>query len=316
MFINSKICFIESNLDNSQVISGLDYYDVDSSTDRENISATYNFIATQNGKPGPGKFTISAGVFSKLHDSQLINSNVYKSDLNVKNKGEYFPFNENGKENSLQCVNPIIFQKTYGVGTSELFDDTFTTPFTDLPNLEIELSFKDLYTPNYYNAYVTHDLYSSISVVGQLEEVTGKSVIETEFGLKGLSLDKAITVSDTVVVKKGIVIDETRDPFLEDEEIFVNDSLQKYNFNYETININGNNYIILKLNQNSYTYLPNLNRNIMYSHEEVNVMQHFDDSILQEDVIEVKLPSGSCALYSDKSIILGSDSIGFAGEID
>lgn len=316
MFINSKICFIENSLDDSQVVSGLDYCDVDNATDKENINTTYNFITTQNGKPDMCKFTISAGVFSKLHDSQLINSNIYKNDTKVKSKGEYFPFNESNKENILQCVNPIIFQKTYGVGTSELFDDLFTTPFNDLPNLEVELSFKDLYTPNYYNAYITHDLYNSISVTGQLEEVMGKSV--TESVLKGLTFEitTSTAISDKAIIKNGIVTDETNNPFLDDEEVFSHDSLQKHNFSYETININGNNYIILNLNENSYTYLPNLNRNIMYSHEEVNVMQHFNDSILQEDVIEVKAPSGSCAMYSDKSITLGSDSIGFAGEID
>ena len=322
MFVNKKICFIEKNEDNIQS-EDINYHNTDNSGPLEAFLEKFqeNIITSQDNVSANFKISFCAGVFSTLYKNNIINSKIYNLDSVIINEGIFLPFNDTIKNKNIECVNPKIFKKTLGVGISEDFDDIYITPFNDLPNLEIEKNFKDLYTPNYYNAYSVHDLFNSISVIGQLEEIRG--INTTEKVLKGVTSEitssgtdarnRSLIINQEIITRRNLVYENNIEPFLEHEETFNQENLQKYNFEYDSINVNGLNYNILKLGENSFTYKRRLSPNIMYYNEEINDIIPFDDSLTEEDYNIVKISSGS---YIDNSILLGSDSLGFIGEID
>jgi hypothetical protein len=320
MFINEKICFIEQP--NEKFV----FVDKDNATFQEKylISNEINFIEEKDDFDKQLKIAIPGGVLSKLFKNNIVNFPEYKKDASVLNKGEFISFNENAKDMNIDCINHYIVKKTIGTESSEDFDDLFLSPFQDLENLEVTRNFKDVYYPNYYNAYSSQRFHNSISILGQIDEVRGS--LTTTSSLLGIDSNicnngedargRQIFIKDVIQIiednNTDLLRSDISEPFLEEEVVFdKNATLVKRKFKYEEMFANGVTYRVLKNDAGSFSYVPLLSRNIAYISEENNNILPFNDSI--EEIKTLKLTSG---IDTDNSIQINSESIAFAGEID
>lgn len=320
MFINRKICFIEQP--NESIV----FIEQDNSSFQERylLDNKINFIEEKDDFDKQLKISIPGGVLSTLFKNNIVNFSEYKKDVKVLNKGEFSAFNENVKDNNIDCINHYIVRKTIGTEVSEDFDDLFLEPFQDLENLEVTRNFKDVYYPNYYNAYSSQRFHNSISTLGRIDEVRG--TLTTEYSLTGIksnivnngedARNRQVFIKDYVNIlssnNNDTLVRDTSEPFLEEENIFdKNSSLTKRNFKYEEKYLNGSVYRVLKTDAESFSYTPNLSRNIAYISEENNNILPFNDSI--EEIKTLKLASG---IDTDNSIQTNSESVAFVGEID
>jgi hypothetical protein len=321
MLINRKICFVEA--DNEEIT----YTNKDNSTFKENYLLSINENIMLEGEFSRKiNMTLPVSAFSEIYSNQIIASKVYSSDIRIENKGEYKPFDENLIKKNILCDNPLIFKKTYGVGVSEEFDDIYTLPFNDRPNLEIERNMNDIYYPLYYNAYSVHDLNSSISILGRIEEFKGTNTSESVFtgivskivtngnDARGRSVhikDYESLVYENASSTFNINLKEI-EPFTDEEDVFdENETMILRKFSYDLVEENGRVSKVLNVTNGAYSFVPKLSSNIIYYTDDNNDIVPFNDSVLE--IKKIEMPHGT---YFDRSISITSESIGFIGELD
>lgn len=312
MFYNNKICFVESsngnltnsNADNSSP-SDLIYF-------RSSNFPPINIYKDQNIF-----VSLRPGAFSTLTECNLIANNFYTMDNKVKDEGLNTPFNDNKIHGNKIEVNnnPVLFKNNIGNNPSEDFDDLFDYPFED-----ISISLYDRRIPHYrqyVNAYTTQTLSQSISVLGNFEEITGKYVTESVF--KGASgymppLDarkRSVRITDTYDINNNM-----EEAFL-DEEIPNNSAqsgLIRRNFSYETILVNGEERVVLSVDESSFSVVSVLTKTAMYYNEENILIKPFNDSHSEDEMFETTIIT-SRGVDKDAST-QEKNTIGRLGEID
>lgn len=313
MFINDKICFVESsnrkdifftNSDNSSESDMISY--------RRDNSPPINIFYNQNLY-----VTLKIGVFSTLDKVNLIASEFYLKDSEVKSEGLNKPFNDNknyGNNIKVNC-NPVIFKQNIGNNPSEDFDDLFEYPFED-----ISISLYDRRIPHYrqyVNAFDTHNLSQSISVLGNFEEISGKFITENVFkGVSGFLQNKdargrSIQITDTFDIS-----DEMNEEFLDQEieNISSESGLIRREFEYVTRVINGEERTVLSIDEGSFSYIKALTNTVLYYNEENILISPFNDSLSAEESTS-NIVTTARGVDSD-SMSQESITIGRLGEID
>ena len=184
--------------------------------DKRKILHSYNILDRDTNTL---KISLFVGLNSDFTNNQILNSNFYLNDLDVKSHfnnllNEYKPFNElksspkdlftnevitsntAAKGEIDVLMNPIKISKTYGSLTEEvvILGDLFETsndPFEEMINLEnISEYFKsprELVYPRYYNIHSLSRLNSNISIFGTLESIEGSLL--TEVSLRGMNVE-------------------------------------------------------------------------------------------------------------------------------
>lgn len=325
MRVNNNFCFVED------LSSNIKFTDDDFIDQKEKLNLKENFNITtftqiNNKKYYNIKAVLTAGVFSSYGNNNLFFSRVYDLDKKIDDT-IYFNDNEISQNKIDISVNVKIFKKTYGVSSSEEFDDIYITPFVDRSNLELrENSFGDDFYPNYYNAYSALDLSNSISVLGRSEELLGKILsenntkdVKVDLGFSRDSRSRNVTTADADLSeynyqKSGYtLIQNNIEPYLDYEEVFDEDlTTRKTNFYYETVYVNGKNIQVLKFEKGEGINDSDISRNISYFLDDENLVIPFNDS-KEESTIIYTTASG---FYTDNSYNVSKESIGFIGEID
>ena len=325
MKVNENFCFVE---DSSSIVSYTtdDFIDQKEKLNIKEDFNTTNFTLINNKKYYEVKIVLTVGVFSSYNMNNLFFSSIYDFDKKIDDS---IFFNDNEKsQNKIDISSNIkIFKKTYGVSSSEDFDDLYVTPFLDRGNLELrENSFGDSFYPNYYNAYNALDLNNSISILGRTEDVLGKILTESNF--KDIKVDIGFSRDSR---SRNVVVDESTqaeynyekneyalsqnniEPFLDYEEVFDQNSLtRKANFYYDTVYINGINTQVIKFEKGKGINTLDLSRNVNYFLDDENLITPFNDS-KEESTIIYTTASG---FYTDNSYNVSKESVGFIGEID
>ena len=325
MRVNNNFCFVED------LSSNIKFTDDDFIDQKEKLNLKENFNITtftqiNNKKYYNIKAVLTAGVFSSYGNNNLFFSRVYDLDKKIDDT-IYFNDNEISQNKIDVSVNVKIFKRTYGVSSSEEFDDIYITPFVDRTNLELrENSFGDDFYPNYYNAYSALDLSNSISVLGRSEELLGKILsenntkdVKVDLGFSRDARSRNVTVADADLSeynyqKSGYtLIQNNVEPYLDYEEVFDEDlTTRKTNFYYENVYVNGKNIQVLKFEKGEGINDSDISRNISYFLDDENLVIPFNDS-KEESTIIYTTASG---FYTDNSYNVSKESIGFIGEID
>jgi hypothetical protein len=311
MIVNEKICFIENSNKNISFKSSDNATPSDKMFDRLSNFPPMNVIKNQNIY-----VTLTIGAFSTFLENNLVACNVYKKDKEILNKGKFLPFKDDIKVNNVITQNnPCIMKLNIGNNPSEDFDDLFEYPFED-----ISISLYDRRIPHYrqyVNAYNTHTLSQSISVLGQFEEINGEYL--TEKVMKGMSGNisavdarkRSINIVDSYDVNNN-----SNEPFL-DYELNKNSlptGLIKRNFKYETRIINGKEKTLLVIDENSFSYTKALTRTVLFYNEENMLIKPFNDSLTEVETFSSYITTSR---GMDKNYLTDPiATIGHYGEID
>ena len=312
MFINKKICFIENSNGN------INFTEIDNSSPSDKI-----FVRKSNRHPmnilhnNNLYITLKIGAFSSFDENNLVANKFYKKDDNITNKGIYSPFNDSSnKGNTISCSNnPNLFSVNIGSNPSEDFDDLFSFPFED-----IGISLYDRRIPyyrQYVNAYNIHTLEQSVSILGSLEEISGKYVMETILqGAKGYiprrdARNRTVNITDTFDIN-----DNAEEGFL-DLEINPDENptgLTQRNYSYETRVVNGVEQTYLNVEESSTSYIETLTRTVLFYNEENMLIKPFNDSQTEAEMFGNTIIT-SRGIDSDASTS-ENITLGRLGEID
>lgn len=302
MFINKKICFVESQSDNIQ------YTNIDNSFPSDDIyfKKEYKFNIVLNNNCF---IKLNAGVFSNDRQNNLIHSDIYKNDEDYIHKGIFLPFKENNEKiygNKIDAkLNPLIYKKAIGTNYSEDFDDFGTEPYRDIKYLN---SNSELINFRYYlNSYFVQNLMQSIDILNVVNSLNGNVIIENIFqGLIVYFSNSDYLNRQNIVIDEIDINENTISGFLDqnNSDDIEESSLIRTKYKYETRVIDGKEYtVFLAGGVDDVSYVSALTSEILFYNEENNYILPFNDSITEEEaqqnIITSARGSDSDASYNE-----------------